>query len=48
MRRFATRYVGPKAAGYYDDDAGGRIVRVEPGDARGWDFRDDLTAMGVL
>jgi PPOX class probable F420-dependent enzyme len=32
---------------YYDDDHGGTIARIEPGDARGWDFRDDLTEMGV-
>ncbi len=27
---------------------GGTVVRIEPGDSRGWDFRDDLEAMGVL
>ena len=48
MRRIATRYVGAAAAGFYDDDAGGTVLRIEPGDARGWDFRDDLTAMGVI
>jgi PPOX class probable F420-dependent enzyme len=48
IRRIATRYVGPAAADYYDDERGGTVLRVEPGDARGWDFRDDLTDMGVF
>jgi PPOX class probable F420-dependent enzyme len=48
VRRIATRYVGAKGAAFYDDEAGGTIVRIEPGEARGWDFRDDLEAMGVL
>jgi PPOX class probable F420-dependent enzyme len=48
IRRIATRYVGPAAADFYDDERGGTVVRIEPGDARGWDFRDDLDAMGVL
>ncbi len=48
IRRIATRYVGAAAAGFYDDEAGGTVLRIEPGDARGWDFRDDLTAMGVI
>jgi PPOX class probable F420-dependent enzyme len=48
VRRIAARYVGPEAAHFYDDDHGGTVVRIEPGDSRGWDFRDDLEAMGVL
>jgi PPOX class probable F420-dependent enzyme len=48
IRRIATRYVGAAAADYYDDERGGTVLRVEPGDARGWDFRDDLTEMGVF
>jgi PPOX class probable F420-dependent enzyme len=48
VRRIATRYVGAAAADYYDDEHGGTVLRVEPGDARGWDFRDDLTEMGVF
>ena len=48
VRRIATRYVGEPAAAFYDDEQGGTIVRIEPGESRGWDFRDDLEAMGVL
>ena len=48
IRRIATRYVGPAAADFYDDDHGGTVVRIEQGETRGWDFRDDLDAMGVL
>jgi PPOX class probable F420-dependent enzyme len=48
VRRIATRYVGAEHAAVYDDDAGGAVVRIEAGSTRGWDFRDDLEAMGVL
>ena len=48
VRRIATRYVGERAAAHYDDEYGGTVVRIEPGESRGWDFRDDLKAMGVL
>jgi PPOX class probable F420-dependent enzyme len=48
IRRIATRYVGAEAAGFYDDERGGTIARIEPGETRGWDFRDDLTEMGVF
>ncbi len=48
IRRIATRYVGPAASDLYDDDRGGTVVRIEPGETRGWDFADDLAAMGVL
>ena len=47
IRRIATRYVGADAADFYGHE-GGTVVRIEPGDTRGWDFRDDLEAMGVL
>lgn len=48
VRRIATRYVGEQGAAFYDDSHGGTVVRIEPGESRGWDFRDDLQAMGVL
>lgn len=48
VRRIATRYVGADAAAFYDDERGGTVVRIEPTDSRGWDFRDDLEAMGVF
>jgi len=47
VRRIAARYVGPEAASFYDDERGGTIVRIVPPDSRGWDFGDDLEAMGV-
>jgi PPOX class probable F420-dependent enzyme len=48
IRRIATRYVGADAAGFYDDTVGGTVARIEPGEARGWDFRDDLAEMGLI
>lgn len=48
IRRIAIRYVGEEASAFYDDERGGTIARIEPGETRGWDFRDDLTEMGVL
>jgi PPOX class probable F420-dependent enzyme len=48
IRRIAARYVGDDASSFYDDEAGGVVVRVEPHATRGWDFRDDLEAMGVM
>ena len=27
---------------------GGTVARIEPGETRGWDFRDDLTEMGLF
>jgi PPOX class probable F420-dependent enzyme len=48
VRRVAARYVGEEAASRYDDGTVGVIVRIEPGDARGWDFRDDLAAKGLV
>ncbi len=48
IRRIATRYVGAEAAGFYDDDEGGTAARIEPGEMRAWDFRDDLSEMGLF
>ena len=48
IRRIARRYVGDEASAFYDDERGGTIARVEPGEMRAWDFRDDLTEMGLL
>lgn len=47
IRRIARRYVGTQGESFYADRHDGVVVRVEPGDTRGWDFRDDLEAMGV-
>jgi PPOX class probable F420-dependent enzyme len=47
IRRIATRYVGAEASGYWDDEHGGTVARIEPGEARGWDFVDDFTEMGI-
>ncbi len=46
-RRMARRYVGAKGESFYSDSHDGVVVRIEAGDTRGWDFRDDLEAMGV-
>ena len=46
-RRMARRYVGAKGESFYSDSHEGVVVRIESGDRRGWDFRDDLAAMGV-
>ena len=46
-RRMARRYVGAKGESFYSDSHEGVVVRIEPGDTRGWDFRDDLEEMGV-
>jgi PPOX class probable F420-dependent enzyme len=48
IRRIAARYVGEAASSFYADDRGGTIIRVEGTATRGWDFRDDLEAMGVM
>ncbi len=48
IRRIAARYVGEAASTFYADDRGGTIIRVEGAATRGWDFADDLAAMGVL
>jgi PPOX class probable F420-dependent enzyme len=48
MRRIGSRYVGPAAEAAYPDGLPGAVIRIEPGESRGWDFRDDLAAMGVI
>ena len=47
IRRIARRYVGEEASAFYDDERGGTVARIEPGETRGWDFADDLEEMGV-
>lgn len=47
MRRIGSRYLGRAAEAAYPDGLPGAVIRIEPGDSRGWDFRDDLAAMGV-
>lgn len=42
MRRIGRRYLGPRADAFYPDGSTGSIVRIEPGDSRGWDFRDEF------
>lgn len=42
--RIATRYLGPEAGRRYAEIADGAdilVVRLEPGDLRGWDFADE-------
>ena len=43
VARIAARYLGPEAGGRYaesgQDDL---LIRIEPGELRGWDFRDDF------
>ena len=41
VRRIATRYLGPEAGERYAETEGDDLlVRLEPGDLRGWDFAD--------
>lgn len=47
IRRIAMRYVGEAASSFYADDRGGTVIRIEGDQTRGWDFADDLSAMGV-
>ena len=44
LRRVATRYLGPEAGGQYAETTTGDdlLVRLEPGELRGWDFADDF------
>ena len=43
VRRIASRYLGPEAGERYADDSGDDLlVRLEPGELRGWDFVDDF------
>jgi len=42
-RRIATRYLGPElAARYAEGDPDDLLIRLEPGELRGWDFADDF------
>lgn len=43
VRRIATRYLGPEAGQRYGETAGDELlIRLEPGELRGWDFADDF------
>jgi PPOX class probable F420-dependent enzyme len=41
LRRIASRYLGPEAAERYAETSGDDLlIRLEPGELRGWDFSD--------
>jgi PPOX class probable F420-dependent enzyme len=41
LRRIATRYLGPEAGQRYAETSGDNLlIRLEPGQLRGWDFAD--------
>jgi PPOX class probable F420-dependent enzyme len=45
LRSMALRYLGPEAGPAYVESASAAdtvLVRLEPGDVRGWDFADDM------
>ena len=43
VRRIAVRYLGPELGEQYAaTDADDLLVRLEPGELRGWDFADDF------
>ena len=43
VRRIAARYLGPEAGEQYaETDADDLLIRLEPGELRGWDFADDF------
>jgi PPOX class probable F420-dependent enzyme len=43
VRRIAARYLGPEAGERYADTAGDDLlIRLEPGELRGWDFADSF------
>jgi len=43
VRRIATRYLGTRAGEQYAETAGDDLlIRLEPGELRGWDFADDF------
>ena len=43
VRRIATRYLGPEFAEQYaGTDVDDLLIRLEPGELRGWDFADDF------
>jgi len=44
VRRVAVRYLGPEAGERYAEGAGDDLlIRLQPGELRGWDFADDFT-----
>jgi PPOX class probable F420-dependent enzyme len=44
VRRIASRYLGPEAGAAYAQGArDDLLIRLEPGDLRGWDFADDFS-----
>jgi PPOX class probable F420-dependent enzyme len=43
VRRIAARYLGPEFGEQYaETDADDLLIRLEPGELRGWDFADDF------
>jgi PPOX class probable F420-dependent enzyme len=43
VRRIAARYLGPEFGEQYAEaDADDLLIRLEPGELRGWDFADDF------
>ena len=43
VRRIAARYLGPELGEQYaETDADDLLIRLEPGELRGWDFADDF------
>jgi PPOX class probable F420-dependent enzyme len=43
VRRIAARYLGPEEGEQYaETEADDLLIRLEPGELRGWDFADDL------
>jgi PPOX class probable F420-dependent enzyme len=43
VRRIAARYLGPEFGEQYaETDADDLLIRLEPGELRGWDFTDDF------
>jgi PPOX class probable F420-dependent enzyme len=44
VRRMATRYLGPEAVErYLETAADDLLIRLEPGEVRGWDFADHFS-----
>jgi hypothetical protein len=43
VARIAGRYLGPEAGGRYAESGNDDLlIRIEPGELRGWDFTDDF------
>ena len=43
VHRIAARYLGPEFGEQYaETDADDLLIRLEPGELRGWDFADDF------